>query len=521
MAITAFHDFILVADQVEKKSNSAVSAFTLSVFNSPVGQGEKKEHVTVPPQLTQQIRWLEERQLDQDVNRQMDLGELLAGLLLPQYARQLFSESLKRLRDGEGLRLRLRLADELADFPWEYMYIQDTRGERTSSSFLALDPRISIVRHEALAVPGDWFQSPDSRRVVVAMATPQPYSRYRKLESLPTEQRLLKEALSGIAGIEAVYLPEYTTAQADKQPGATLKDIMAALMKRTDVFHFSGHGEFAEEMGPVVGSFVGEGGIILANAENEAVPIAADRFAEVLRGKGVRLVVLGACETGRRDGINVWSSVVASLLKAGVPVVVAMQFTIQDTLAAEFCGAFYRAVVAGFTVDEAVSLGRAAIRVASQGTLRDARDWGTPILYLRTPSGVVFKPVKNEQVRQEAEQQLGHLFEQHAREVPSKGRMIGPVVGVIENETVTVDQTVDERTDGVVIGTSIFSIQGGRLLVRQKVDRVDGTMIGAVIGRLGGVQSTEVKEQQALAELERFLRMDWSLPGGEATHEQG
>jgi len=37
MAITAFHDFILVADQVEKKSNSAVSAFTLSVFNSPAG----------------------------------------------------------------------------------------------------------------------------------------------------------------------------------------------------------------------------------------------------------------------------------------------------------------------------------------------------------------------------------------------------------------------------------------------------------------------------------------------------
>jgi len=498
MAIHMYHDFVLVADEVGRDGTGAVNTFAVSVFDSPVGQGEKKERVTVPQQLAQWLRWLEGRQIDKDVDRQMNLGEALAGLLLPSYARQLFSESLKRLRDGEGLRLRLRLADELANFPWEYMYIQDMRGERASSSFLALDSRISIVRHEALNVPGDWFEAPNSRRIVIAMASPQPYERYHKLESLPVEQRSLKAALSEIAGVKAVYLPEYQTDKVDAQPGATLKDVIAALMERTDIFHFSGHSEFAEERGE----------IILADARNQAAAIAADRFAEVLRGKGVRLVVLGACETGRRDGINVWSSVAAALLKVGIPAVVAMQFTIQDTLAAAFCSTFYRALIAGYTVDEAVALGRAVIRVESQGDLREARDWGTPVLYLRSPNGVVFNPVRDEQARHEAQQKLEHLFEQHVREVSSTGRMVGPVIGSMQQETVTVDQTVDERVSGVVIGTSIFTIQGGRLVVRQKADVVDGTMVGAVIGQLGGVASAVSPERQALDTLERALRLD-------------
>jgi len=128
MAIHEYRDFVLVANDVQKNKAGIASKFTVSVFDSPVGQGEKKETVIMPDSLPDQIRWLEERRLDADVNRQMSLGETLAGLLLPDYARRLFSASLARLRNGEGLRLRLRLADELADFPWEYMYIQDTRG---------------------------------------------------------------------------------------------------------------------------------------------------------------------------------------------------------------------------------------------------------------------------------------------------------------------------------------------------------------------------------------------------------
>src|SRR5437763_8779823 len=128
-------------------------------------------------------------------------------------------------------------------------------------------------------------------------------------------------------------------------------------MQQTDVFHFSGHGEFPKSLAG------GDAALIFADDQNQAFPVSSERLAGMLRGKGVRLAVLGACETGRREGRNVWSGVASSLLRAGIPAVVAMQFTIDDKLAAAFSAAFYRSLTAGLTVDEAVAAGRSAIRM--------------------------------------------------------------------------------------------------------------------------------------------------------------
>lgn len=510
MGIHTYHDLLLVAGDVEKDQNGLVTNFCIHVFDSPVGQGEKREIVTIPNDFTQRLRFLEKRDLDEDIEGQMDLGEVLAGLLLPPYARQMFSASLNRLGKQEGLRLRLRLADELSDFPWEYMYIQDTRGERTSSSFLALDPRISIVRDMAMGVPPDGFGSPSLRRILVAMASPEPYNTYHKLEKLPDEQKSLKTALDQVVGIQADYLPDYEKGQAGEFSGATVQHVTDRLMRHdpTDIFHFSGHGVFTKRMGPAFGSTIGERGIVLADENNQAVPLAADRLGEILRSQGIRLVVLGACETGRRDGYNVWSSVVASLLKARIPAVVAMQFTINDQLAAAFSGALYRGIVAGFPLDAAVVMGRAAIRIRSQNGMKDARDWGVPVLYLRPGSGVVFNPVTDKKACQAAKEDIEQIYEQHIREVSTTGRMIGPVIGTMKNGTITVDQTMDERVSGVVIGDSVVSLGGGKITIRQKADVVDGVMIGGIFGKVGGGPTKEIGQAEALAQLQDLLRMD-------------
>jgi len=508
MAILEYRDFILIAEDVAKDENEVTKQFTVRVFDSPVGQGEKKETVAIPDGLFKLIRRLEKRRLDNDVERQMDLGELLAGLLLPDYARKLFSQSLGRLRDGEGLRLRLRLADELADFPWEFMYIQDHRGERTPSSFLALDPRISIVRHEAIAVPGDWFEGPDHRRLVVAMATPEPHKKYPKLQSLPTEQIKIKEALKKVAGLKAVFLPDYPTSEGNGISSATLKDLMAAFTEKTDIFHFSGHGEFVGTLGPAFGSIIGEGGLVLADMNNQALTIAADRLAElVLRGKGIRLVVLGACETGRRDSHNVWSSVAASLLKAGIPAVVAMQFTIKDFLAAAFSGMFYQALVAGCTVDEAVTLGRGAMRAEALTSQRDIRDWGVPVLYLRAPGGRVFNPVRNAEARKDAEQAV---VEQRVKQEVGTitGRVVGADISTMLTGSVKVEQQVSEEIKGVMIGADVFRVEGGVLNVEQSAGVVSGELTGIRIGTSSKDMVQPEREEQVIEDLEDLLRLD-------------
>ncbi len=398
MAIRRFKDFVLVADDVRRKEGKgAVEEFTVQVFDSPVGQGEKKEQVKVPD-LAQELRFLEDRTFDDKVQKQIELGQLLADLLLPDYARKLFSESLMSLRNDEGLRLRLRLDDALADFPWEYMYIQDTRGEKVPSSFLALDPRISIVRHEALARPPDRFsvagdipEAPARRRVVVAMATPPSYPR---LTNLPSEQKAIRQALAKVREIEVTCVPNYTADHYDQIPSATLEDVSLAMRRQSDIFHFSGHGEFDEDLGPALRSTIGAGSIVLVNASGEALPVAADTLAQVLQGRGVRLVVLGACETARRDGRNVWSGVAAALLRVGIPAVVAMQFKVRDELAAAFSGTLYEALVEGRDVDEAVGLGRAAIRIKTvQNKEPDLRDWGGPVFYLRADRAFIFPAI--------------------------------------------------------------------------------------------------------------------------------
>lgn len=505
MAIDVYREFVLVADDVKKDAQGRVIKFTVYVFDSPVGQGEYKETVTIknPQALADDIGFLDSRAWDQDVEKQIALGEKLAALLLPKYARQLFAESLAHLQPGQGLRLWLRLADALADIPWEYIYLQTAHGERSPSSFLALDPRISIVRHLARAVPADWFEpgdkykTPPSRRLVVAMASPQPYDDYELLEDLPTEQKAMQKELKKIPGLEVVFIPEYKGKPANQITGATMKSIVGVLQERTDIFHFSGHGDVS-------------GGLVIANENNQALIVDPDRFAETLQGRKVRLVVLGACEAGRRQGHQVWFGTAASLLKVGIPAVLAMQFNIYSDLAAEFMGAFYRALVAGRTIDEAVAAGRAAIRVATTGNDENLRDWGTPVLYLRAQGGAVFNPVSIADAVKSAEEVVEVLVRKQVEVIGETGRDVGANIDLMDFGDVHVEQIADE-VRGVRIGADVFQMQGGRLVVETKAGLVTGTDIAANIGILSS-KSVKPNDKDLVARLEQWYR---KTPTGE------
>jgi hypothetical protein len=420
----------------------------------------------------------------------------------------MFGESLVRLSADEGLRLRLRLRldDSLADIPWEYVYIQNSRKERTPDGFLVLDPRISIARHEAVAVPGDWFEAPSSRRVLIAMASPKPYEKYHKLESLPREQHLIRQVLAKIGGVDAVFVPISPETGDNQNLGATVKQLAEALTERTDVFHFSGHGEFVRELADQQG----KGALLFADTAGEAFPVSSTKLAELLRSKGVRLAVLGACEGGRRDGINAWSGVAAALLRVGIPAVVAMQYTIDDDLAAAFMAAFYQALVAGYLIDEAVAAGRAAIRAEATEGKRDVRDFGVPVLYLRSPGGAVFNPVSDTAVAGKAASAAGQIVEQRVRAVAATGRLVGGVIDTLgTGGTVMINQKVEQEAKGFVLGGYAFSVEGGSLHVTQQADVVSGTMVAVRIDRLGRPSTAAPSEAKPdpEAQLERLLRL--------------
>ena len=105
-------------------------------------------------------------------------------------------------------------------------------------------------------------------------------------------------------------------------------------------------------MSDLPGIYTGEGALAFFD---QMVP--AEQLGSNLRGNGVRLAVLGGCETGRREGVSVWSGIAPVLVKANIPAVVGNQYKISDKCAIAFSRQFYRALVGGLPIERAVERG--------------------------------------------------------------------------------------------------------------------------------------------------------------------
>ncbi len=349
-------------------SNNGVEQFRVRVQFSPVGEQKLSVARTMPDGLRQRLRNLEKRRLA--LAEMIALGEQLAELLFPTPVRRLLDRSRERLEDDQGLRIRLRFDTyALADLPWEYMYIADAdspAGQKGPDRFLALDHQISLVRYEVMdEAPG----------------TLQPIGAGPGLPKLKldVEQTNIQTALED--------LPDVKT---DFHADATMEVLQDALANGAHVFHFAGHGQFNGPLASAIGGGEGKGNLVMLEIRGQIRRkrlVSAETLAMNLNGRGIRLAVLGACNSGRRDAINAWTGVAPALTKkASIPAVVGMQYTIQDHNTIAFTRRFYRALAAGQPIDAAVSDGRIAIASASESD----RDWGVPVLYLRTDDGVLF-----------------------------------------------------------------------------------------------------------------------------------
>ncbi len=384
MAIKEYLDFVLVADGVQK-DESGLEQFSVEVIASPRGGGVRVEKQKITPDLQKELGRLERRMLDAD--GVIGLGEKLADLLLPGEIRELFRRCVDTLKSRQGLRLRLRLDPALADIPWEYIYLPREGGARDSTGFLALDPRVSIARHEALQISGDFDDTPRRRRMLAALASPEG----EEPLDLDRERENLEEAMSDVPDVDVDFVEN-----------ATVQALADELVAGADMFHFAGHGVFKRTgLGVTYRTAEGEGAILLVAEDGSAAEVPAEELAVNLRGRGVELVVLGACQTGKRGEGDVWSGVAAALMNAGIPVVVAMQYGIWDDAAIAFHRGFYRGLAAGLPLDYAVSGGRLAAFNRCHPVREDPelgkcwRDWGVPVLYTRAERDFVLPAIRD------------------------------------------------------------------------------------------------------------------------------
>ena len=374
-------NFDLEAFQYQK--NETKESFRVRVADSPVGEQplNAAEEVVVPQDFRLRLSFLENRDLSSP--ELIELGIMLGDLLLPARARALLGRSRERLITDQGLRIRLKLDTyALANLPWEFAYLPDPdtpASQRGMEGFLVLDRRLSLVRYEMLSQglanlePG----KQETLKMAVILANPSDSS-FPPLD-LTTEQQIIEKALKGISQINAQFYPN-----------ATVETLHEAITTGANVFHFAGHGSFHADMGSAYGSTEGTGYIVLVDDNGKERLFSSTNLALSLRGRDVRLVVLGACEGGRRDGVNAWTGVVPALTRAGIPAVIGMQYKVADTNAITFSRNFYRALAAHQSIDEAVTAGRLAILTGSSEETEF--DWAVPVLYLRADEeqGILF-----------------------------------------------------------------------------------------------------------------------------------
>ncbi|MFZ1552405.1 MAG: CHAT domain-containing protein [Anaerolineae bacterium] len=468
-----YHDMtieVAEARRTRAEDRRMIGRFKVRVFASPAGEMAPDQAVPVEyddGELQQALRQLDTRELDRA--GLIALGRTLALLLLPPGpagatvgVRELFAGSLKMLGPDAGLRLRLRLPHQLAAIPWEYLYVDRAGGGDGMDGFLALDPRVAIVRHEALAVPVAATKAGPIRLVAAFSANPD-------LPPLNLGQEIanLEAALDAQPGIEKAIIEN-----------ATLTDIQDAIQQGAAIFHFAGHGIFnRNQMTDAPGVYSGAGLLALDDQF-----VDAEQLGINLRGHSLRLAVLAGCETGRRDGINVWSGVAPSLVKAEIPAVVANQYSIRDDCAIAFSQQFYRALVGGLPIEAAVTAGR----IAAYNKNKEGRDWGVPVLYLRAGDGQLFAGSEDAEVRAQARKGAEVDVNLRVKEVAAGGEVLGARVREMLQGKLSVTVGVSGTVYGKVVGATFDRIGGGSAKVEMDIGTVGqgGNAIGVVIDSL-------------------------------------
>lgn len=319
-------------------------------------------------------------------DRARDFGSELHHSLFTGEVQTSFRRSVDAVsREGKGLRLRLHVDDDpdLNRIPWEFLYSQGL------GRFVGLSNLTPIVRYVDVGVSPLELRTRPPIRILTVLSEPSdvPPLQVRR------EAALLQEATADLVRRGAL--------EVHRLPAATLPVLQQQLRRNAfHILHFLGHGYFDERLG--------EGQLVFEDDEGRARMVSgADLGMMVHDHSSLRMVVLNSCDGARVQAGRTLGGVAQSLMRQGMPAVVAMQFPVSDDAALIFSHELYEAIADGYPVDAAVSEARKSIYAETGGV-----EWATPVLHLRAQDGRLF-----DIVGEAAPSEVDHLLELAQREV--------------------------------------------------------------------------------------------------------
>ena len=294
-------------------------------------------------------------------------GKRLFETVFDQTMQECLRSSLDEAQDaGKGLRIRLRLTNvpELANLPWEYLYHSNL------NYFFSRSVETPIVRYSELPGRIRPLSIKSPLRILFFMACPHDYPQIHAEE----EWHQLKNALNPLEQDNLVII--------EREENATLSSLHRQLQHHEyHIFHFVGHGDFDKNS---------QNGVLIFEDENEqGVAVSGERIGTLLKDHAtLRLAILNSCDGTQSSQHDRFAQ---SLVQQGIPAVIAMQFKLTDQAAITLSYEFYSGLAKGLPVDTALAETRKVIYVNGNET-----EWGTPVLYMRSPDGAIFNITKTE-----------------------------------------------------------------------------------------------------------------------------
>ena len=325
------------------------------------------------------IRWNELIKMHQRLKRYVDgaegatlpdehelrrFGDTLFETLLPGNVRRLFDVA-RASGEDRMVVIFTSMIDWVSDIPWEFA--RDPNRE----TFLATED-VHFLRNILTPIPIE--RAPplqDSLRMLIATAEPNGL----ELPAAEREASRIKDDLKNLV--------EKRRMSIDVLEHATPASLHHRLVTgRYDIVHFIGHGYWNR----------GVSGLVLEDETGGQFDLDERSLREMFAGRGLRVVFLNACDTGR--GVTASSrpysigGTAQSLFGRGIPVVVANQLKVRDLAAADFASQFYRYLAHGLTIAEATREARIA---ASYAVRRESIDWAIPVVYARNAGGALVR----------------------------------------------------------------------------------------------------------------------------------
>ncbi len=286
-----------------------------------------------------------------------ELGKYLRELILPDRVNSILHSNMDEVaRNGERLRIRLQIKPpELQKLPWEYCYDDDF-------GYYALRLDTPVVRYTNRPFRSQALPVPTPLKVLVVVSEPSDQAPL----NVEKEVRLIDKIL-GVLG---------DNVQVEVLRNAEIGRVQHALRRNPHIFHFIGHGS---QQGDKPGS------LLFTKSNGRSHAVTGEQLMVLMRGRGIKTVILNACQTASSGTQNAFGSVATALIHGDIPAVIAMKFSVRDDVAIGFTRDLYSSLAAGRPLDAAITEMRIGAHMLGES------HWGIPTLYMQSPDGKLWQ----------------------------------------------------------------------------------------------------------------------------------